>query len=61
MLATAEFTGDWVQVWSVMSTGEVFFVQRDAERAKKGRKVVVECAQIIGVLPPTENYLAYFE
>ena len=45
MLATTEFTGDWVQVSSVMSTGEVIFVKRDAERAKKGRKVLVESAQ----------------
>ena len=45
MLATAEFTGDWLQVSSVMSTGEVIFVQRDSDRAEKGRKVLVECAQ----------------
>ena len=45
MLSTAEFTGDWVQVSSVMSTGEVIFVQRDSDRVEKGRKVLVECAQ----------------
>ena len=35
MLATAEFTGDWLQVSSVMSTGEVIFVQRDASTEQR--------------------------
>ena len=42
---TAEFAGNWVQVLSVTSAGELIFAQRDAEISKRGRKVALEYAQ----------------